>query len=114
MNVSEAQATTFGSSPERVDAVAPAGAERDANGLLPAGLPTGTLHEGRAAIVERHPLGLPPGSVRALLCLVVVMFIVVQTARGRGVGVVWNEALMIMLAHYFTTRRFVPLSAEIR
>src|SRR5580704_15649632 len=63
---------------------------------------------------QRHPLGLPPGSVRALLCLVVVSFVVAQTARGIGVAVVWHESLMIMLAHYFTTRRMVPLTSDLR
>jgi hypothetical protein len=65
-------------------------------------------------IGQRHPLALPPGSVRALLCLVVVAFVVAQTARGVAVAVVWHESLMIMLAHYFTARRFVPLSKELR
>jgi hypothetical protein len=64
--------------------------------------------------VKRHPLGLPAGSVRALLCLIIVSFLVIQTARGVRVDVVWSEALMITLAHYFTTRRFVPLSREVR
>jgi hypothetical protein len=63
---------------------------------------------------QRHPLALPPGSVRALLCLIVVSFVVAQTARGISVAVVWHESLMIMLAHYFTTRRFVPLSKDLR
>jgi uncharacterized iron-regulated membrane protein len=63
---------------------------------------------------KRHPLGLPAGSVRALLCLIVVSFLVIQTARGVRIDVVWTEALMIMLAHYFTTRRFVSLSHELR
>jgi len=63
---------------------------------------------------ERNPLGLPAGSVRALLCLIVVSFVVAQTALGVGVAVVWHESLMIMLAHYFTTRRMVPLSPELR
>jgi hypothetical protein len=63
---------------------------------------------------QRHPLALPPGSVRALLCLIVVTFVVAQTARGISVAVVWHESLMIMLAHYFTTRRFVPLSKDLR
>jgi hypothetical protein len=62
----------------------------------------------------RPPLGLPAGSVRALLCLLIVAFLVIQTARGVPVDVVWGEALMITLAHYFTTRRFVPLSQELR
>jgi hypothetical protein len=64
--------------------------------------------------LARHPLKLPPGSVRALLTLIIVSFVVIQTARGIPVDVVWSEALMIMLAHYFTTRRFVPLSRELR
>ncbi len=63
---------------------------------------------------QRHPLGLPPGSVRALLCLIVVSFVVAQTARGIGVAVVWQESLMIMLAHYFTSRRMVALSTDLR
>lgn len=63
---------------------------------------------------KRPPLGLPAGSVRALLCLIIVSFLVIQTARGVRVDVVWSEALMITLAHYFTTRRFVPLSRELR
>ncbi len=63
---------------------------------------------------KRPPLGLPAGSVRALLCLIIVTFLVIQTARGVRVDVVWSEALMITLAHYFTTRRFVPLSHELR
>jgi hypothetical protein len=63
---------------------------------------------------KRQPLGLPAGSVRALLCLIIVSFLVIQTARGVRVDVVWSEALMIALAHYFTTRRFVPLSHELR
>jgi hypothetical protein len=70
--------------------------------------PTGT------PTAKRPPLGLPAGSVRALLCLIIVSFLVIQTARGVRVDVVWSEALMITLAHYFTTRRFVPLSQELR
>ena len=66
------------------------------------------------SVKKRPPLGMPPGSVRALLCLMIVAFLVIQTARGVRVDVVWSEALMIMLAHYFTTRRFVPLSNELR
>jgi hypothetical protein len=69
---------------------------------------------GSAIDGQRHPLGLPPGSVRALLCLIVVSFVVAQTTRGVGVAVVWHESLMIMLAHYFTSRRMVPLSKDLR
>lgn len=63
---------------------------------------------------QRKVLGLPPGSVRALLTLMTVGFIVVQTARGVRVGLLWFESLMIVLAHYFAHRRFVPLSPAMR
>jgi hypothetical protein len=73
-----------------------------------------SFHVHGVAKPKRPPLGLPSGSVRALLCLIIVVFLVIQTARGARVDVVWNEAMMITLAHYFTTRRFVPLSRELR
>jgi hypothetical protein len=59
---------------------------------------------------QRAVLGLPPGSIRALLTLMTVGFIVVQTARGIHVSLLWFESLMIVLAHYFAHRRFVSLS----
>jgi hypothetical protein len=62
----------------------------------------------------RKVLGLPPGSIRALLTLMTVGFIVVQTARGIRVSLLWFESLMIVLAHYFAHRRFVPLSPAMR
>ncbi len=62
---------------------------------------------------RRKVLGLPAGSIRALLTLMTVGFIVVQTARGERVSLLWFESLMIVLAHYFAHRRFVPLSPEI-
>ena len=62
----------------------------------------------------RKTLGLPPGSIRALLTMMTVGFIVVQTARGVRVGLLWSESLMIVLAHYFAHRRFVPLSPAMR
>ena len=58
------------------------------------------------------PLGLPSGSVRALLTLLIVAVIVAEVARGRDVEVLWTETLMIALAHYFTSRRFIDLSGE--
>ena len=61
---------------------------------------------------NRKVLGLPPGSIRALLTLMTVGFIVAQTARGIEVKLLWFESLMIVLAHYFAHRRFVPLSPE--
>lgn len=61
---------------------------------------------------SRDPLGLPAGSVRALLTLVLVGFVVVQLKRGVPLRIVWTETLMIVLAHYFTSRRLINLSPE--
>jgi len=55
------------------------------------------------------PLGLPTGSVRALLTLTCVAVVVVNTARGTPMDLFWVEALLISMAHYFTSRRFVSL-----
>lgn len=55
------------------------------------------------------PLGLPTGSVRALLTLTCVAVVVVNTARGQDLDLFWVEALLISMAHYFTSRRFVSL-----
>lgn len=59
-------------------------------------------------------LGLPPGSIRALLTLMTVGYIIAQTARGVHVGLLWFESLMIVLAHYFAHRRLVALSPAVR
>ncbi len=58
----------------------------------------------------RKVLGLPAGSIRALLTLMTVGFIVTQTARSKPVSLLWYESLIIVLAHYFAHRRFVALS----
>ncbi len=55
------------------------------------------------------PLGLPKGSVRALLTLQVVAVVVANLGRGKDIDVFWTETLLIALAHYFTSRRFVSL-----
>jgi hypothetical protein len=62
---------------------------------------------------RRPPLGLPGGSVRALLTLLIVAVVVVQTARGQEVELLWTETLMIALAHYFTSRRLLNLSPDL-
>jgi hypothetical protein len=62
----------------------------------------------------RAPLGLPSGSIRALLAIFVMGFIIRQTALNQKVGLLWSETLMIVLAHYFTSRRFVELPRELR
>lgn len=73
---------------------------------------------------EIRPLGLPYGSVRALLSLMVLGMVVLDVLRdqdhlepitpsGEMVEVLWNECLVIVLAGYFTSRRFVRLPAEV-
>ena len=59
-------------------------------------------------------LGLPSGSIRAILTLMTVGFITLQTARGERVGLLWFESLMIVLAHYFASRRLVQMPRELR
>ena len=59
-------------------------------------------------------LGLPNGSIRAILTLMTVGFITIQTARGKHVGLLWFESLMIVLAHYFASRRLVQMPRELR
>ena len=59
------------------------------------------------------PLGLPTGSVRALLTLIVVAVVVARTAFGRSPDPLWIETLLIALAHYFTSRRFVSLTPAV-
>jgi hypothetical protein len=61
----------------------------------------------------RPPLGLPNGSVRALLTLLVVSVVIVQVIRSREVEPLWTETLMIALAHYFTSRRFINLPPDL-
>lgn len=61
----------------------------------------------------RPPLGLPPGSVRALLTLMVVAVVISVAVRGEEVPLLWTETLMIALAHYFTSRRFLQLPPEV-
>ena len=59
------------------------------------------------------PLGLPVGSVRAILTLFVVAIVTVSVARGHDLDLIWTETLLIALAHYFTSRRFVSLPPEV-
>jgi hypothetical protein len=54
-------------------------------------------------------LGLPTGSVRALLALLVVGRVLRETLAGRPIGVLLSEALLIILAHYFASRRLLDL-----
>jgi hypothetical protein len=59
------------------------------------------------------PLGLPTGSVRALLTLIIVAVVVAKYALDQDLDVLWIETLLIALAHYFTSRRFVALPPQV-
>ena len=71
--------------------------------------------EATESSVARPPLWLPSGSVRALLTVLIVAVVVVETMRGRGrqLEELWSETLLIALAHYFTSRRFMGLSPQL-
>lgn len=62
---------------------------------------------------RRPPLGLPRGSIRALLTLLIVAVVLTRLARGQRIEPLWTETLMIALAHYFTTRRFITLPPDL-
>ncbi len=73
---------------------------------------------------EVRPLGLPQGSVRALLSLMVLGMVVIDVLSGQQatlggsettdmVEVLWSECLVIVMASYFTTRRFVNLPPDL-
>jgi len=59
------------------------------------------------------PLGMPQGSVRALLTLVVLAVVTSNLAQDRKTDVLWVQALLVALAHYFATRRSVGLPANV-
>lgn len=61
----------------------------------------------------RYPLGLPSGSVRALLTMIVVAVTCSDILNDRKIDPVWAQTLMIALAHYFTSRRFIQLPPEL-
>ena len=55
------------------------------------------------------PLGIPPGSVRALMSLFVVFVTCWLMVRGEEVPLAVSEALFTVLAYYFATRAHVKL-----
>ena len=61
----------------------------------------------------RPPLGLPTGSVRAFITLLILSVLVHEVALGHQVSVIWAETFVIAMAHYFTTRRFVLLPTDV-
>jgi hypothetical protein len=62
---------------------------------------------------NRPPLGLPRGSIRALLTLMIVAVVIAQLVRGEEVQLLWTETLMIAMAHYFASRRFIRLPPDV-
>lgn len=62
---------------------------------------------------NRPPLGLPVGSVRALLTLFIIAVVTVSVAKGRELDILWIETLLTALAHYFTSRRFIDLPPHV-
>jgi hypothetical protein len=69
--------------------------------------------DAESASKRRSALGLPSGSVRALLTFLIVAVVIAQIVRGQEVQLLWTETLMIALAHYFTSRRLISLSPEV-
>ncbi len=61
---------------------------------------------------NRPPLGLPRGSIRALLTILIVAVVISQLIRGEEIPLLWTETLMIAMAHYFASRRFIRLPPE--
>ena len=59
------------------------------------------------------PLGLPPGSVRALVALAVVGVLVNETLAAREVSLLLSETLLVILAHYFASRRLHDPAAPV-
>lgn len=65
------------------------------------------------------PLGMPTGSVRALLTLILVAVVITRMMRPTAEGqtqpedLLWVETLLIALSHYFTSRRFVSLPPDV-
>jgi hypothetical protein len=59
------------------------------------------------------PLGLPAGSVRALMTLIVVAVVTQGIVRSQPVDPLWTETLLIALAWYFTARRFLALPPDL-
>ena len=107
-----------GQSRSPLTASVPTGARMTATALVPKKPGTMAIDDSeaqttRTPIAHRPPLGLPNGSVRALLTLLIVAVVISQVARGQHVSTLWTETLMIALAHYFSTRRFIKLAPEL-
>ncbi len=62
--------------------------------------------------MARPPLGLPVGSVRALVTILILAVVVVETMRNHELPALLNVTVLIAVAHYFNSRRYVRVSAE--
>ena len=62
----------------------------------------------------RPPLGLPRGSVRAIVTLMIVAVVIVLTVREEPLTALLAETLMVALAHYFTSRRLIKLPPDVK
>lgn len=63
--------------------------------------------------MARPPLGLPVGSVRALITILVLTVAGVETMRGNKLPELWSETLLIAIAHYFMSRRHLHVSTAV-
>jgi amino acid transporter len=59
------------------------------------------------------PLGMPEGSVRAILALTIVGIVLFQLQTGGRVSPMLSETLMIVLAHYFASRRHLKIPPDL-
>jgi hypothetical protein len=50
--------------------------------------------------------------VRILLTLMILLIVAVQMLSGEDMSPLWVETLLITLAHYFTSRRFINLPTK--
>ncbi|CAK0738201.1 conserved membrane hypothetical protein [Gammaproteobacteria bacterium] len=67
-----------------------------------------------ATLSPSHPLGLPPGSIRAIVALTVVWVFVWLTWHDRPVGLLLSEAMLIILAHYFASRQLLMVPTRLQ
>ena len=63
--------------------------------------------------MEPRPLGLPLGSIRALTALTIVAVSVKQILAGEVISLLLAETLLMVLTHYFASRRGHQVPAEL-
>lgn len=76
-------------------------------------MPNENIFDASLPPTRRPPLGLPAGSVRALLTLAVTGVVISDLVKGNEMQLLWTEAMMMSLAHYFASRRMVELPREL-